>query len=345
MKNFKKALLCICLLFVCIISFGCSNVTMHTTLKSNGAIVASVDVDLSGLGSNRRKVYQITKEYYHQLDRAYEKNMLTMFSGIYSDVDAFVNDLNDASKLNYILTRNPNYLISDTTQIPTEDNLGECNFIYLEKTYASIYAYLFYYYPDAFVYNAEEKKVRVSPEYKSLVDIPFNSTYEEESGLFADKIIQTCNPFYYNGKEPEFLYDKTIIGSGLTLDVKKGDKLIDKLAEALGYANRQEAEDKANLFFKFSTPYKRVYSDGNFAQTERGYTHSWQLDNVNSTIKLWRNYANYLPWYVVAVGGVVVGTIIAFIVVWVIKKAKKAKGMKALQKIAGLENNKNNDKK
>ena len=343
MKKFKKILLCICLLFVCVMSFGCSTVTMHTTLKNNGAIVASFDIDLSEMPTDRRKVYQVVKEYYHQLDKAYEENMLALFSNLYTDNEAFVNDTSTASKLSYIATRNSNYLVSDTTQIPTEDNLGECKFVYLEKTFASIYAYLFYFYPNAFEYNEQLNKVKVKEDYHSLVDIPFNSTYEEESGLFVDKIIQTCNPFYYNGKEPEFLYSKTIIGSGLTLNVAAGDKLVDKLAEATG-----KTAEEVELVFSFSTPYKRVYSDGAFSQTQEGYTHTWQLDNVNSTIKLWRNYANYLPWYVVAGVAVVLGTIIAFVVVFIIQKAKQNKGMKALKKIAELENkntNQNNENK
>lgn len=344
MKKLKKVLLCICLLFVCIMSFGCSTVTAHTTLKSNGAIVASFDIDLSEMPTDRRKVYQVVKEYYHQLDKAYEENILSLFSNLYSGVDSFVNDTSTASKLSYIAARNSSYLVSDTTQIPTDDNLGECKFIYLEKTFASIYAYLFYFYPNAFEYNAELNKVKVKNDYNSLVDIPFNSTYEEESGLFVDKMIQTCNPFYYNGKEPEFLYGKTIIGSGLTLTVAAGDKLTDKLAEAIGLSSPEDVE----LIFSFSTPYKRVCSDGVFSQTQEGYTHTWQLENVNSTIKLWRNYANYLPWYVVAGGAVVLGTIIAFVVVFIVQKAKQNKGMKALKKIAELENkntNQNNENK
>lgn len=344
MKKLKKFLLCICLLFICVMSFGCSTVTMHTTLKSNGSIVASIDIDLSKMNTDRRKVYQVTKEYYHQLDKAYEDNMLAFFSNVYSDVDAFVNDNNTASKLSYIVARNSNYLVSDTTQIPTDDNLGECKFVYLEKTFASIYAYLFYFYPNAFEYNEELNKVKVKEDYHSLVDIPFNSTYEEENSLFADTIIQTCNPFYYNGKEPEFLYGKTIIGSGLTLNVAAGDKLIDKLAEALGYENRADAEENVDLVFSFSTPYKRVYSDGVFSQTHDGYTHTWQLENVNSPVKLWRNYANHLPWYVLASGVVIVGTVIAFVVVFVVQKARRNKGMKALKKITDFENQNNNKK-
>lgn len=341
MKKFKKILLCICLLFVCVMSFGCSTVTMHTTLKGNGVIVASIDIDLSEMSTDRRKVFQIVREYYHQLDRAYGENMLNLFSNVYKDVDAFVNDENMTSKLSFIVMNNKNFDVSVTTQIPADNNFDQGNFIYLEKTFNSIYAYLFYFYPDAFEYNAELNKVRVKEDYHSLVDIPFNSTYEEENGLFADKIIQTCNPFYYNGKEPEFLYPQTITGYNIT--ISKGDKLIDKLAEATG-----KTAEEVELVFNFSTPYKRVYSDGAFSQTQEGYTHTWQLDNVNSTIKLWRNYANYLPWYVVAGVAVVLGTIIAFVVVFIIQKAKQNKGMKALKKIAELENrntNQNNDNK
>ncbi|MBQ3047886.1 MAG: hypothetical protein IJD48_02605 [Clostridia bacterium] len=341
MNKLKKILLCVCLLFVSIISFGCSSVTMNTTLKNNGAIVASIDVELTGSLSTKRKAYQIAKEYYQQLDKAYEENIIKMFSGIYSDVDAFVNDMDATTKISYILTKNPNYIAGDTKQAPAIENLEQSNFMYVEKTFASVYAYLFYFYPDAFEYNATEKKVKVSAEYKSLVDIPLISSYEEENSLFVDKIIQTCNPFYYNGKEPEFLYDKTINVSGLTLNIKIGDKLVNILAEAFGFADRESAEEAVKLYFNFSTPYRRVYSDGTLSRTGLGYTHSWQIENVNSSIKLWRHFANYLPWYVSAAVLVVVGTIIAFIVVYVVKKSKKAKGMKALQKIANLENKKN----
>ena len=96
--------------------------------------------------------------------------------------------------------------------------------------------------------------------------------------------------------------------------------------------------------FSFSTPYKRVYSDGVFSQTHEGYTHTWQLENINSPIKLWRNYANQLPWYILAGGAVIIGTVIAFVVVWFIQKVKRNKGMKALKKITEFENQNKEEK-
>ena len=93
------------------------------------------------------------------------------------------------------------------------------------------------------------------------------------------------------------------------------------------------------LVFNFSTPYKRVHSDGVTNKTEKGYTHSWTIGQVDTSINLWRSYANYAPWYILAGVGGVLFVVIGAIVIAIINNKKKKQGMKALKKIANFQNN------
>ena len=329
MQRIKKVLLSIMLLFLCIFSCACSQVTYTTSLKSNGAVVQSMDIDLKELKSSKQAVYSIIKTYYNQLDAAYVENVINLFENVYADNKAFAEDTNKSNKFNFIITKNTNYMIGETEETSDRDT-GNFSFVYLNKTFASVYAYILYFCPSAFVYDAELDKVKVADDYNSLIDIPLNSTFEEEEGFLYNSYVQTCNPFYYNNEEPKFLYDATIASAGIS--VTKGQTLVEVLVDAT-----DKTEQDVELIFNFSTPYKRVHSDGDISISGEGTTHSWQLSGVDATIKLWRNYANQTPWYILAGGGTLVCVVIALIVLAIIKNIKKKRGLRALKKIADFE--------
>ena len=329
MQKIKKILLSFMLLFLSVFCCACSQVTYSTTLKSSGAVIQTIDIDLSDLPSNKQTVYAIARAYYNQVEQAYIDNMISLFGNIYADNEAFVNDTNVATKFDFIIKRHPNFLVSELEESSNKDT-GNFTFLYMKKTYASIYAYLLYFCPNAFVYDAELDKVRIADDYNSLIDIPLNSNFEEQSSLFYNKYIQTCNPFYYNNEQPKFLYNATIASAGI--NVTKGQTLVEVLANATGYT-----QDEVELIFNFSTPYKRVHSDGKLLVGGDGYTHTWQLSGVDAKVSLWRIYANQTPWYIFAGGGTLLGVIIAFIVLAIIKNIKKKRGLRALRKIADFE--------
>lgn len=338
MQKFKKILLSLVLLFACIFSCACSQVTYSTTLKSNGAVIQTIDIDLKELKSDKLTVYLILKQYYDQLEAAYIDNVVSLFGNVYADNEAFSKDADKSSKFHFIIERNLHLEKQETSQLDN-DNF---NFVYYSNTFPSVYAYIMYFCPSAFVYDADLDRVRIADDYNSLIDIPLNSTFEEQEGLFYNSYVQTCNPFYYNNKEPEFLYDDTIVGAGIS--VAKGQTLVEVLAAATG-----KTQEDVKLIFNFSTPYKRVHSDGSVSIGGNGNTHTWQLSGVDATVKLWRNYANQTPWYIFAGGGTLLAVVVALIVLSIIKSIKKKRGLRALRKIADFEllnskqNNTDND--
>ena len=183
-----------------------------------------------------------------------------------------------------------------------------------------------YFYPSAFVYEVETNSVVISSDYRSMIDVPMGGEFKEDESLFITKYIQSCIPFYYNGNEPAF-FENTANG------IMAGTTLVSVLADRTGLT-----EEQANLMFNFTTPYKRVHSDGTVTLTSNGYTHSWKLNNLNDKITLWRSYANYVPWYVLAGVIGILTFVIGAIVVAIVKNIKKKQGMKALKKINNLMN-------
>ena len=117
--------------------------------------------------------------------------------------------------------------------------------------------------------------------------------------------------------------------------MSSGDKLVDVIKDSCGFS-----EEEVDYYFSFSTPYKRLHSSGEIDATGSGYTHTWALGSVNSKVQVWRNYANYAPWYALAIVISLVGLIVCFIVVKIVNNAKKKKGMKMLEKINNFQQDK-----
>lgn len=328
MKKLKNFLLCFVLIICSLFFLGCSKVKLSTTLTSNGAISTSIEVKLENVSSNRTTIYQIFKEYYTQLDRAYEDNLLYYFSQVY-DSEAF-NSFDRKTKLEFILNNNIYYLVGNTEDYSRKD-LDNYSYFYLKKDFASIYAYLMYFCPSAFSYDIEENRIHISNSYHSLVDVPMpgDGEIEESGNIFIKKYIQDFCPFYYNNNEPEFLYSSTF------LDIEQGEKLKDVIINKCGFS-----KEEVEYYFSFTTPYKRLHSFGQTEITSSGYTHTWSLGSINSKIEVWRNYASYAPWYAFVIVVGVFGLVFAFLILKIIKNVKRKKGLKMLEKINNFQNSK-----
>lgn len=332
--KFKKVILCILLFFMCVTMFGCANVNLSTRITSDGVIESKLNIKIdkdSSLAS--AKVYPVVLEYFKQLENQYAINLVELYSNVY-DFEA-LDTSEDKSmydefqeQFNYIYQQNiSKYLISKEESITNECKHDSTNkIITITKKFGSIYAYLMYFYPSAFEYNAESNKVVISDSYKSMIDVPMGGGFKEDENLFITKYIQTSIPFYYNGEEPKFFEDTSYATAGQTL------------VSALEN-NTSLTEEQVKLMFNFSTPYKRVHSNGSVKLTDKGYTHTWQLSSLDDTITIWRTYANYVPWYILAgVAGILIFGIGTIIIV-IINNHKKRQGMKALNKINNLMNN------
>ena len=325
MSKFKKLVLVLIVAVISFVSFGCAQVSFSTVLKDGGAIIQSIDIDLTNLDTNNKNiVYKVIKEYNNQLDRAYKDNLVGKFNNIY-DSEVYAN-LSNEQKFDFIVTRNPNYILSDLEISEINSNTK----LFYRRTFVNIYSYLMYFYPDVLQADGEKGKLVVSEDYTSLIDIPFNSSFDEEDKLFVSTYIQTCYPFYYNGQEPKLIYDFQYTES---VKFVKGQKLSVVLASLTG-----KTEEEIDLFFDFSTPYSRLHSNGNVVMTDNGYTHYFTLENINSSVIFYRNYANYTAWYVLAAGIGIAIVVVGFVVIKIVKSRKKKKGLEVLKKINDFEN-------
>lgn len=346
MNKLKKILVCVFTFLISLTMFGCAEVNYKTKLYSGGEIISSIEITFDQ-SLIQQKASPILKEYFKQLDNAYYRNLRTLYSQVYDFTSLEILDPIEQNK--YILEHNTKFTISE--DINSSDDYVEFDNsdpnhkkIKIQKTFISIYAYVMYFYPSAYVYDEATNTVKISNEYKSLIDIPFGGSFEEEEKLFVSKAIQTCVPFYYNGEEAKFLED----GSGNSEKIKAGYTLQKVLTDELTQWGLNDEQVK--LIFSFSTPYKRVHSNGQFSETDDGYTHTWTLASMSSEVKFWRTYANQVAWYVIGASAGVVVLIVGAVVILAIKNKKKRQGLKALKQLDALARNKeienqNQDKK
>ena len=345
MKNFKKFLLCIFVFLISFTMFGCAQIKLNTTYElrqdPNGnqfnVVTAEMNINSIPASVTFQNVQVYVKEYFNQLNNAYLNNLVKLYSNIYDFEALGITAKQD--QYEHIINNNlTKYLViyeNDEDKIEFKPDT-KTRTIKIKKEFISIYGYIMYFYPDAFEYNAEKNAVVITENYKSMVDIPMGGSFEEEESLFITKSIQSCVPFYYNGKEPAYLETK----KQSILDVTAGQTLVDALGKATGIT-----EPELNLIFSFTTPYKRVHSNGVVTKTDKGFTHTWNLSNVDGKISVWRTKANSIAWYVVAAAAGVAVCVVGSVAIGIVKAKRKVQGMKALKKLDDLARGKGEEKK
>lgn len=330
--KFKKILLSIFCVLMPFFMFACSPVTLTTRQFNNGIVQMSLEFNVEGLEeSDKTKLIQITNGYVDGLNSAYLDNFYNLFSKQYDSLLNGFLELSEEDKLSFILQNFSNFSV-----VPS--NLSETQgAIRVGFTFMSIYAYILYFNPSAYMYDEETNAVVINSEnYGSLIDIPISSvSVEEERKLFTIDVIQTCSPFSYDGGEAVLLEDLHLSnGSGHL----SGEKLVDVVVSELNLS-----ETEAEFVYNFITPYSRVHSDGEISDTADGIMHTWNLNgNIMGEIKLWRTSANQVSWYAL---GILVGLIIiaAGVIIIVIQNRKKKKdGLELLKKVDDLVNDREN---
>lgn len=327
MKKLLKISFVFIILFVCFFAGGCS-VQHNVRLSEQGIIESEVYFDLSNLETAKiDKINGVVKTYYRQLDKAYKENLINLFANIYDFSqmkDENGNELEEISKYKYIISKHMKFFDGDDIEKDrayAEFNEGK-KFV-ITKTFASFYAYILYFNPSAFKFDETKKEIVIVESYNSLIDVPISSDgVEKEKGLFINKYIQTCSPFYYNGEVPKFLYDDTMnkISKGATLE----EILIEKA---------ELTKEQVNLIFSFTSPYNRLHSNGEFKVTDKGFTHTWTLSSLNDKITFTRIYSNQTMWYVVAGASGIVALILSCIVAIFINRHNKKVGLQVLKQI------------
>lgn len=332
--KFSKMMVSIALVILSAVIFcACSPVTLQTKYHENGAIEVELilptgemrDLGISQYYSRVNNTYRITQHYLDDLKNAYEDKIIELFSNAYD----FPSGYSRVEKLSYISINNPRY----TFEINISPGMTEYNYsndaetIEVSGTFASIYAYILYFYPDAFIYDEESENIKLDNEiFSTLIDVPVNnSTLEETTQFLTHTFTQTATPFGYNGGECKLL-------SPLTLGLKTytaGTTIVEVAKDALSLTDEEES-----YVFSFLTPYRRVDSNGTLSQSGLYYVHTWTFEDTQGQIKLYRHYANDYVWYALAFG---IGILFfggGLAIAMVVHKHRKDKGMTYLQKIS-----------
>lgn len=310
----------------CLFFFACSPVKMSTTQYASGEILTEIEFDvstLSGTGINiqKQKAYELVSAYHNQIVSAYKTKLVDLFDNIYKD-NASWQTMGQDSKFAFIISAYPrfyacdkdtNKLVGGAVTPNATQSVAEATTIKVEIAFKSIYAYLAFYCPSAYKYDAETKNIVIDKDfYSTLIDTPIMVLDDTtEATFFATKIVETCSPFFYNKEEPKLLSQyKTYSAGTSVVDVAKTE---------LGLS-----DEVAKYVFSFTTPYSRLHSDGEITRTQDGYTHTWAWENdIDGQIKVFRNYANQVVYYGIAL--IVGGILMAVAVILSIVKNRKNK--------------------
>ena len=341
----KKALVCLMLVFVTLFTFGCANVS-YSLKFADGAIVQELAVDIKTDGMTAPEIKSIQSKVIDVMI-AYNLNMETYWRERRAEWEGSDSKVLKKHQLLYAMYTGDSELFIENGQIK------------ISKAFASIYAYLFYNYPDLFEYDAEEDAIKLKKSF--LADVPLDSTLSQTDEIFLTKYIQECMPLNYNGESPVFefdvykaghtyyagekekqspyyTYDEHAVGNKLrtsidlsiapqsaALIIAKGTTLQDAIKACFTNGADYDFED-ANVKYQYKTPYRRLHSNATkIEKSDRYYVHTWDLTSFDDIITISRTYANEVVWYVVAIGVTVVFIVVATIVALIFRKKDKSK--------------------
>lgn len=344
----KKILLSLILVFVTLFTFGCANVT-YSVKFADGAIVQEIVVDIDA-GDMDSATFTKVKNKVIDVMVAFNLNMETYWRERRAEWE--ISGVEELERYQILYA----YYTGDT-ELYIENGK-----IVLSKAYGSIYSYLFYNYPDLFVYDTESGKLKLDKSF--LADVPLDSDLSQISETFLTKYIQECYPLNYNGETPVFNYDiykaqsswtlysgtltdyspsyqinlnsqennKLTTSHDLTLKPEEVSLIIEKgttLEEAIkGCFTDGESYtfSDANVKYQYKTPYRRVHSNATkLTKQDNYYVHTWDLTSFDDTITITRNYANVIIWYLIAIATTAVVVAVLFAVAFVLKKKNQPK--------------------
>ena len=324
----------------CFFSFACSPVTMSTTQYSSGEILVEIEFDISTLsGAQKIDASKLAYAYHEQLTKAYKENLVGLFDKFYGDNTQWTAK-NESEKWEYIKGAYPRFIACykdakdhseyDGGAVFTNGQIESSTTISVEIAFTTIYAYLAYFCPNAYQFDEESKNIVIDSEnYSTLIDTPVMVLDSKtEDTFFAKQIIETCSPFYYNKEQPKLLENyKTYVAGTSIVEVAKTE---------LGLT-----DEEASFVFSFTTPYSRVHSNGTIESVENGTKHTWTFDNIDGQATIYRNYANQVVYYLIAIG---VGVAVMLVAV-VLSFIKAGKDKKILQQNSQSYNQNKEDKK
>ncbi len=140
-----------------------------------------------------------------------------------------------------------------------------------------------------------------------LVDIPLQGDLTVESNAFVTKYLQECKTMFHNLE---------------TLTFNNGDNLVAAFENVFSGKEGFCLED-TDLVYKFTTPYKRVHSNGKVSKQNGQYVHTWNMTDPDQSILISRISAKSTMWYVVALSAAIGMVVIYFALRITFKMVKK----------------------
>lgn len=322
-KKSKKIVLLLLVMLCMMLFSACSPIRLTTKYEDSGKVEVTLTLptsSLKALGESSYsirvdRVYTILTHYMQDVKTACEDKTLELFSHIYS----FPPTMSREEKLSEIYLTNRKFTF-DTEVTPSRsayDYSSTTQEITITCTFSSIYAYIMYFYPDAFKYNEEENNLVIDKDKTSLLsDVPVaSSTLKMEDAFLWKTYTQIASPLLYNGGECALL-------SPLNVGLKSypaGELISNVVKDALSLSS-----EEASFVFSFLSPYRRLGSNGTISYNDGYYVHTWELDDTSSQVKFSRRIANYSSWYISAA---ILGAVLmcGMIVSYFIQKKKNSK--------------------
>lgn len=293
----KRFLSIICIVFISVVACGCSSVSVDVRYV-NGAIIQTIDVVL-----DKEEIETAGYDYNKVLDGFYKQVLL----GNHYNPTGLLPSWLDEAKTNY------NNKVEETFEVTAESESDtEQEKIIREQNKASRTEYKTGYLGYEIARNDTGFKVTLAfSNYKyfmffnnietvssKIIDVPFNGTVEKKTSFLFIEYVQTTTSLFDGCLNLEVQY------GGGRQNIQTLISNIFASSVASGTTPTPFAAEDVELRFSFTTPYRRLHSNGSVKKSDGKYIHSWiiPIDSTDQEIVFWRTQANTTMWYVVAIG-------------------------------------------
>ncbi len=336
----KRCMAACMLVLCCIFLFGCSTVTSAVRLyvQEDGSLVVEqsvkIELDESKLAELGRSDYEvfceeinvIIEDYLDSFQYEYESRREEFFT--------------NAKKRKFLKLFGNGY---------NEEVVKKSYGFYVYRQFSTIYDFLLYNNYDMLyigcpncaeqIAHTESEAEFVSKclhcnkdtggdfEYymvQRIIDFPFVGEITEKQGNFTTTYSQ------------EIL---TVYKDLIELVNRDNEPLVGAIQSLFGVGVNPTLED-VDLKFQYITPYGRVHSNGTTSRKGGLYVHTWDINDLDQKIILYRMAARTTNWYVLALVSVL-GLTLVLTIFAVVKQKMYEKSKEKLAKEKDKENHNN----
>ncbi len=302
----KKWLTCILVLICCLLT-GCSTVTSSVKVHiQDGTLIVeqslAVDFDKEALAAGGYD---------------YETTLNSLMSTTSEYMEAFHYEYN-ARKEDYLTNPKKQKYFRLFSSGYNEDIVVTDSGFYVYRQFPTIYDFLLYNDYDILYIGCPHCKAKIAEtetDAKLITtcancNLAINTTDDSGERIeyeyfpasrivdfpFTGEVTTTEQDFWTNYSAEVLTVYKDIA----SLVNKNNEPLIGKLEYMFSKGLVSYSLEDVELKFEFITPYGRVHSNGDVHREGLYYVHTWNIENPDTSIILYRTTANRTMWYVVA---------------------------------------------